>query len=67
MPKNYVLLTKQFQSEKTVRGLPDVSLMVELCSILEISVNELLCGEVIEMKDYEKTKSFLKQAKKGGK
>ncbi len=36
------------------RGLPDTSIMLELCSELEISVNELLSGEVIEMNDYNK-------------
>ena len=36
------------------KGLPDVSLMLELCEILGITVNELLSGEKIEMKNYEK-------------
>lgn len=27
-------------------GMPDVSLMLPLCEILEISVNELLCGKL---------------------
>ena len=35
-------------------SLPDADKMLELCNILEISVNELLIGEVIDMKDYEK-------------
>ncbi len=30
-------------------ALPDTSIMLELCDILKISVNELLCGEVINM------------------
>lgn len=33
-------------------NLPDASLMIELCNILGISVNELLTGEIIEKKDY---------------
>ncbi len=34
------------------KGLPDSSLMLDLCAELGISVNELLCGEVIEMTNY---------------
>ena len=33
------------------KGLPDVSLMLELCEILDITVNELLCGEKISMEN----------------
>ncbi len=36
------------------KGMPDSSLMLELCSELDISVNELLCGEEIEMTDYNR-------------
>ena len=45
-------------SEKTVskwetgNGLPDVSLMLPLCELLEISVNELLSGERLDEKKY---------------
>jgi len=35
-------------------SLPDADKMLDLCSILEINVNELLNGERINMKDYEK-------------
>ena len=35
-------------------SLPDADKMLDLCNILEISVNELLNGERIDMKDYEK-------------
>lgn len=34
--------------------LPDAGKMLDLCGILGISVNELLCGEKIDMNDYEK-------------
>lgn len=37
---------------ETGKGMPDSSIMLELCSELEINVNELLSGEVIEMNDY---------------
>ncbi|MBE6584410.1 MAG: helix-turn-helix domain-containing protein [Ruminococcaceae bacterium] len=33
------------------RSLPDSGIMLELCSILGITVNELLCGEVIGMEN----------------
>ncbi len=35
-------------------SLPDADKMLELCDILGINVNELLLGEEIDMKDYEK-------------
>lgn len=34
------------------KGMPDSSIMLDLCKELGISVNELLSGEVLEMKDY---------------
>ena len=34
-------------------SLPDAGIMLELCNILGITVNELLNGEKIEMKDYQ--------------
>ena len=37
---------------ETGKGMPDSSIMLELCKELEISVNELLSGEVLEMKNY---------------
>ena len=39
---------------ETGKGMPDSSIMLDLCKELEISVNELLSGEMIEMKDYDK-------------
>ncbi len=36
------------------RSMPDSSIMLDLCNELEISVNELLSGEMIDMKDYDK-------------
>lgn len=47
-------------SDKTISkwergaGLPDVSLMLPLCEILDISVNELLTGEKMTDADYKK-------------
>ncbi len=37
---------------ETGKSMPDSSIMLELCEILKINVNELLSGEVIEMKNY---------------
>lgn len=36
------------------KGMPDSSIMIDLCNELKISVNELLSGEKIEMKEYNK-------------
>ena len=36
------------------RAMPDSGIMLDLCKELKISVNELLSGEVIEMKEYDK-------------
>ena len=39
---------------ETEKGMPDSSIMLELCNELDISVNELLSGEMIEMNNYDK-------------
>lgn len=36
------------------KAMPDSSIMLDLCNELKISVNELLSGEMIEMKNYDK-------------
>ena len=36
------------------KSMPDSGIMLDLCKELEISVNELLSGEMIDMKDYDK-------------
>lgn len=48
------------------KAMPDSSIMLELCNELKISVNELLSGELIEMKDYNQIaeKNLLEMAKK---
>ena len=35
------------------KSLPDPSIMLELCELLHINVNELLTGEQLDMKDYK--------------
>ena len=39
---------------ETGKAMPDSSIMVELCDILGITVNDLLCGEIITMENYNK-------------
>ena len=36
------------------RSMPDSSIMLELCRELNINVNDLLCGEVVSMENYNK-------------
>ena len=36
------------------KSMPDSSIMLELCEVLKISVNDLLSGEVISMDNYSK-------------
>ena len=40
---------------ETGRSLPDSSIMLELCNILKITVNDLLNGEVVGVDNYNKT------------
>ena len=39
---------------ETGKAMPDTSIMLELCDVLGISVNDLLCGEVVSMENYNK-------------
>lgn len=39
---------------ETGKALPDSSIMLELCAVLKITVNDLLSGEVISMDNYNK-------------
>ena len=53
------LAEELFISDKTVskwetgKGMPEVSLMLPLCEVLGISVNELLCGERLSEENYK--------------
>lgn len=49
---------------ETGKSMPDVSLMLELCSLLGITVNDLLCGEVVSMEKINETteKNLLEMA-----
>ena len=50
---------------ETGKAMPDSSIMLELCDILEISVNDLLCGEVVAVENYNKEleKNLIEMAK----
>ncbi len=37
---------------ETGKAMPDSSIMLQLCEILKISVNDLLCGESVTMNNY---------------
>lgn len=39
---------------ETGKSIPDVSIMLELCEILNISVNELICGQRLSEADEKK-------------
>ena len=48
------------------KGMPDSSIMLDLYNELKISVNELLCGKLIEMNNYNEVaeKMLLEMAQK---
>ena len=50
---------------ETGKSMPDFDIMLKLCEILEISVNELLCGEMINMeqKDEQLNELIFQMAK----
>ena len=39
---------------ETGKAMPDTSIMLDLCDVLEISVNDLLSGEVVSVENYNK-------------
>ena len=39
---------------ETGKAMPDSSIMLQLCGVLKISVNDLLCGEVVTVDNYNK-------------
>ena len=51
---------------ETGKSLPDASLMPELCKLLKITINDLLCGEVISVENYNEKaeKALLEMVKK---
>ena len=51
---------------ETGKSLPDASLMPELCKVLKITINDLLCGEVVSVENYNEKaeKALLEMVKK---
>ncbi len=51
---------------ETGKSLPDASLMPELCKLLKITINDLLCGEVVSVENYNEKaeKALLEMVKK---
>ena len=47
------------------RSMPDSSIMLDLCALLKIKVNDLLSGEIVEMENYNEIseKNLLEMAK----
>ena len=50
---------------ETGKGMPDSSIMLDLCNELDITVNELLSGEMIKMENYDRMaeENFIKLQK----
>jgi len=50
---------------ETGKSLPDASIMLEMCALLGITVNDLLCGEVVSMENYNEQmeKSLIEMVK----
>ena len=48
------------------RAMPDSSIMIKLCMILQVSVNDLLSGEKVKVEDYNKEleKNLMEMTKK---
>ena len=47
------ITAKAVSKWETGKGLPDASIMKDLCNILKITVNELLSGELIDKTNYD--------------
>jgi len=48
------ITNKAVSKWETGKSLPDASIMLALCEVLDITVNDLLCGEVVNMENYNK-------------
>lgn len=48
------ITNKAVSKWETGKSLPDASIMLDLCAALDITVNDLLCGEVVSMENYNK-------------
>ena len=48
------IIDRAISKWETGKGMPDSSIMLDLCDELSITVNELLSGEMIKMEDHDK-------------
>ena len=53
LAENLNITDRAISKWETGKSMPDFDIMLKLCEILEISVNELLCGEMINMEQKE--------------
>jgi len=54
LAENLGITDRAVSKWETGKSLPDASIMLLLCEILGITVNDLLCGEIISMDNYNK-------------
>ena len=53
LAEHFDISNKAVSKWETGKSLPDASIMIDLCNLLGITVNELLRGERIRMEDYK--------------
>lgn len=53
LAEHFGISNKAVSKWETGKSLPDASIMIDLCNLLGITVNELLSGERISMEDYK--------------
>ena len=65
LAENLNITDRAISKWETGKSMPDFDIMLKLCEILEISVNELLCGEMINMeqKDEQLNELIFQMAK----
>ena len=65
LAENLNITDRAISKWETGKSMPDFDIMLKLCEILEISVNELLCGEMInrEQKDEQLNELIFQMAK----
>ena len=53
LAENLNITDRAVSKWETGKSMPDASIMLQLCDILEITVNDLLNGEVVSMSNYD--------------
>ena len=54
LAENLGITDRAVSKWETGKAMPDSSIMLDLCNVLEITVNDLLSGEVIQVDNYHK-------------